>query len=444
MKRYLLIAAVLFAAFFTIWFLVDRFNRSERERVETSDEKEVLGLTSSGSAVSSGAVKEKKDEGAATGSAVKESDLAVLSQKYTSNIVNGMFDKVMDDAFDPLKSQTTADDLKKSFDSVTEELGTYSGIESTDEYEENGYKNITVTLRYDGDEGATIRYVYDKDSHLVGLWFDSTYLAASADKGSKYTQEDIKLGRTPYVLDAKLTLPVTSEKTKPPVVIIVSQGDYDDMDGTIGAAKNRPLRDMAIGLALRGIASVRYNKRLNQYPSAALSGADIRERLIKDAHAAIDSVGYMNKIDTDAIFVLAYGSACDYMQSFIEKRIRRVHGAIMIGSKPVHKVELDYEDESTKIDSDAKYFMSKNSTFPLLFLQGDKDFETPVKYFERWQAVLRGRAHTAYHLYKQLGHYMCVSPGKMDATDYDAKEGVNAGVIGDIANWCADISKEKK
>ena len=115
----------------------------------------------------------------------------------------------------------------------------------------------------------------------------------------------------------------------------------------------------------------------------------------------------------------------------------------MIGSKPVHKTEIDYENEETKVDSDAKYFIKTNSTFPLLFLQGEKDFETPVKYFDRWQAVLRGRAHTAYHLYKQLGHYMFVSPGKMDASDYDVKEGVNSGVVGDIANWCTDIAKNK-
>ena len=445
MKRILLIAAVLFAAFFTIWFMIDRWNRSEREEITSTEEKEVLGLSSSGGAVSTGgAVEATAQPEAATGSAIVTAELGQRSEKYAKNIISGMVDKVLEESYDPLKSNTTADDLKRSYESVTEKLGNYVGIEGIDEYEENGYKNITVTLRYEGDEGATIRFVYDGKDHLVGLWFDNVFLASAPDKGTKYTQEDIKIGHTPYVLDGVLTLPVSAEsKTKPPVVILISQEDEDDMDGTIGASKNKPLRDIAIGLASRGIASVRYNKRLNQYPAAQTSGADVRERLIKDAQAAIDSVGYMSKVDTDAVFVLAFGSSCDYMQSVIEKRIRRVHGAIMIGSKPVHKTEIDYENEETKVDSDAKYFIKTNSTFPLLFLQGEKDFETPVKYFDRWQAVLRGRAHTAYHLYKQLGHYMFVSPGKMDASDYDVKEGVNLGVVGDIANWCTDIAKNK-
>ena len=139
MKRILLIAAVLFAAFFTIWFMIDRWNRSEREEITSTEEKEVLGLSSSGGAVSTGgAVEATAQPEAATGSAIVTAELGQRSEKDAKNIISGMVDKVLEESYDPLKSNTTADDLKRSYESVTEKLGNYVGIEGIDEYEENG------------------------------------------------------------------------------------------------------------------------------------------------------------------------------------------------------------------------------------------------------------------------------------------------------------------
>ena len=120
------------------------------------------------------------------------------------------------------------------------------------------------------------------------------------------------------------------------------------------------------------------------------------------------------------------------------RRIRRVAGGILIGTKPTSHIDMDYDDESEKVESDAKFFINKQSTWPLMILQGDADFETPEKHFEKWQSILTGRAHTSYHLYKGLGHYLFLSRGNTDARDYDAADSVNTGAITDIANWCFD------
>ena len=454
MKRYILVAIVLFAAFFAIWFMVTKWEEKELEQVnDTSEEREILGLSSgSGSAASEDESTPQTDtrSDTATGSAVSESavtltELEQRSSTYTGYITKGMTEKVLEDASGSLK-KSKASDLDLSFESVVSGLGKYIGIESSKEEKNGSYKNVTVTLRYEGNDGASIRYVYDEDSALVGLWFDNTRLAAQAESGSAYDEMPIKIGRTPYVLDGVLTLPLNriDEKKKPPVVILISDKNDMDMDGTIGRAANKPLRDVAHALATRGVASIRYNKRLFQYPDTAGANAGIREYLTKDAGMAIDTAGFRNEIDTDAIYVLAWGESAEYLPAIIEKRIRRIHGVVMVGAKPTKHEVIDYKDEAAALSSDAKYFVSKAKSIHMCFLQGDKDFETPTDNLEKWQSLLTGRVNTTFYTYKALGHYLTMAGEKSDASDYDVKGQVSSYVVSDLANWCvSNMEKEE-
>lgn len=448
MKRYALVTVVLFAAILVIWLMMTRWEEQGTPRASDNPEREVLGLTATGAAVSGGADTpadtslEDAEALAATGEAVSSGELTKKSREFTEYIIAGDAEKVLDGAAEVLTSKQNASDIELTFESMTSALGNYIGIESTNEGEDGSYRWVIVTLRYEGNDGATIKYVYDKAGKLSGIWFDTTKLAVAPDKGSRYDEKNIRVGRSPYVLDGKLTLPVETERKKPPVVILISQDADSDMDGTIGEAGNKPLRDIAHGLALRGVASIRFNRRRNQYPKTAGADAGIREYLLKDVWMAIDMAGYQAQIDSDAVYVLAIGEAAEYMPAIVDKRSRRVRGAIFVGAKPTSHTDIDYIDLSTKTESDAKYFMQKNMTMPLLFLQGDKDFETPVTQFEQWQTLLRGRAHTAFHLYKQLGHYLFTGGKEPSAEDYDRAELVNTGPITDIANWCMEQTKK--
>ena len=333
MKRYILAAIVLFAAIGVIYYMVTGWEKDRQSEVAqtASPAREVFGLSSSGGAASSRATetatplgREEAEAAASTGSAADASELESRSRTYTEYIIGGMTERVLEDAATSLTDQTSATDLDLSFESVTSDLGAYVGIESASESQDKSYHEVTVTLRYEGNDGATIRYVYDEDLKLAGIWFDNTRLAASVNKGSRYEEQDIKIGRNPYVLDGKLTLPVTTssdgKNEKPPVVILISDRDDADMDGTIGAAGNTPLKDVAHGLALRGVASIRYNKRLQQYPdTTTASGAGIREYLLKDAWMAIDNASYMNKVDSNAVYVMAWGTAAEYLPAIIEQ-----------------------------------------------------------------------------------------------------------------------------
>lgn len=65
-----------------------------------------------------------------------------------------------------------------------------------------------------------------------------------------------------------------------PVVVMVHGSGPNDMDETIGP--NHPLRDLALGLARRGVATLRYDKRTCAFPSLA-EGITIEEEVFSSA-----------------------------------------------------------------------------------------------------------------------------------------------------------------
>lgn len=86
----------------------------------------------------------------------------------------------------------------------------------------------------------------------------STAQPVAYDK-TKMDERDITLGADGYKLPGTLTLPkraVGPDACRVPCVILVHGSGPHDRDETIGP--NKPFRDLAWGLAKRGIAVVRY------------------------------------------------------------------------------------------------------------------------------------------------------------------------------------------
>ncbi len=76
-------------------------------------------------------------------------------------------------------------------------------------------------------------------------------------------QEKIVVGAgSEFPLDGLLTIPESGGAPYPAVVLVHGSG-FSDMDSRVYAA--RPFKDIAEGLAERGVASIRYDKRTFSY-----------------------------------------------------------------------------------------------------------------------------------------------------------------------------------
>lgn len=380
--------------------------------------------------------------GAVSGESISaESELAKQSRVYAEQIVAGLFTPLMENLSEELFSQTTEESLQASWNSVAENLTGYQGVESVTESENGEYRNLLVTLRYSENQGRTIKFVYNREGKIAGLWFDQAVLQNNGQDeisdSAAYKEEDITIGRPPYELKGKLTLPNGVEK--PPIAILVSGADDMDMEGTIGSADNTPMRDLARGLADYGVASLRYNKRGYQYAYKMTEGAGVYDMLLEDVWYAVDKMYNSRQVDGSRIVIIAHGKAADYLPAIVGKKERRLSGAVMLAGKPIQANENFYADKKKAVSCNARYFMDTNSTLPLFVLQGEQDFETPMRHYEQWQTLLKGRSHIVYRSYRGLNHYFMQSSGKADNSEYDREGKFSQPVIKEIGNWLTEL-----
>ncbi len=373
-----------------------------------------------------------------------ESAFAERSREFAEQIVAGLYTPVWEAFSVSLANELPEESLQASWNSVAAGLDGYQGIERVDEEADGEYEAVTVTLRYQDNQGRSIRFIYEGND-IVGIWFDTADLVPEEKKdqpdtpesGEKFVEEDIIVGRSPYELDGRMTYPAGTGGKDAPVVILFSD-EGSDKDGTIGAAGNTPLRDIAHGLAEEGIASLRFNTRRYQYPTKISQHAGIYEMFLEDACFAVDQMSNQAGVNSEKIYLAAMGDAADWLPALVEKKESRLAGAVLMGAKPVKIEEYYYADLEKNVTVDARYFMEENSTISLLILQGDSDFVTTKEDFEQWKEVCKGRSHVTYHNYEKLNHYLIKTHDRQDAGDYDPAGHVSAAAIEDIAKWCLE------
>lgn len=266
------------------------------------------------------------------------------------------------------------------------------------------------------------------------------------------------------------------------VLLVVGSGPQDG-DETIGP--NKPFRDLAEGLAARGVASFRYDKRSHAYRlKAALSKAfTVDEEVTDDALAALALLGRQVDVDPRRLFVLGH-SLGGMMAPRIGDRDRRLAGLVLLAAPARSLLDVSAQqvreqgkrngaseaqiaagekaiaDEQTFLAQAGShttpsgsfggvpqsYWLSlhgydqvavaKTLPMPLLLLQGAGDFQvSPDADFSRWQQALAGRKNVAFHLYPGLSHLFMRAGPTGTIRDYDAPGHVDSQAIRDIADW---------
>ena len=378
------------------------------------------------------------------------------------------------------KAALPAEGLGPVWSQFTAQAGAFKSRTGSREAQEAGYQMVYVTCRFEKTT-MDIKVVFDKDGKVTGLGFvphvsaaDAQYSPpAYADK-DRFDEREVTVGTGEWQLPGTLTMP-KGEGPFPAVVLVHGSGP-NDRDETIGP--NKPFKDIAWGLASRGIAVLRYDKRSKVYgPKMAkmanmgkMDNFTVKEEVIDDALAAVKVLRGSARIDPKRVFVLGHSNG-GLLSPRIGKADPKIAGLIMLAgciTQPVEKCLLRQatyiaslsgpitDDTKKEIDKQVQSLMksvpdSYNQDFddyirsavemakslkqPMLILQGARDYQAIEADFNIWKDVLSSRTDVTFKLYPDLNHLFMTGTGMATPAEYEKPGSVARSVVSDISDW---------
>jgi dienelactone hydrolase len=305
-------------------------------------------------------------------------------------------------------------------------------------------------------------------------WRPAAYVRLDA-----FDDAEVRIGPSGAALPGTLSLP--REVAKPPVVILVHGSGPRDRDESIGP--NRPFRDLAEGLATRGVAVLRYDKRTKIDPGAftALTNPTVKDEVLDDVALAIEFVKSRPEIDADRIIVAGHslGGALAPRIAAAHPEVARI--VILAGAtRPLPEITVaqvkylaglngppsldalasirELENNAARAaaakpgDAGAPFLGAPLSWWadlnaydppaaaaglriPMLILQGGRDYQVTSADFERFQAALAGRADVSLRWLPSLNHLFIAGEGASTPAEYDRPGHVDAEAIELIADF---------
>jgi hypothetical protein len=167
--------------------------------------------------------------------------------------------------------------------------------------------NVTVVNGCQFEKAALNAMLsFDAENKIAGMNITPRTPAAvtsAAPASTRFTEESVTVGAGEWALPGTLSMPLNPIAA---AIVLVHGSGPSDRDETVGP--NKPFRDLAWGLADRGIAVLRYEKRTHQYAGKMAGNRDltVREETTEDAILAAAPLRAHDRIDPKRVFILGH------------------------------------------------------------------------------------------------------------------------------------------
>ena len=236
-------------------------------------------------------------------------DIAPAAGRFVDQMANGEFSAAVKDFDATMKGLVSPEKLKQIWEPLVAQVGPLKARLSTRTERVGQYDCVFVTCQFEKTK-LDVKVVFNRSQQISGLFFVPTKSAAkyrppSYVNPSAFVEREVQIGKGEWALPGTLTMPLGDGPF--PAVVLVHGSGPNDRDETIGP--NKPFRDLAWGLASRGIAVLRYEKRTKQHGAklATFKGDfTVKQETIDDAVAAATLLRHTEKIASDKVFVLGH------------------------------------------------------------------------------------------------------------------------------------------
>ncbi|MHB1222870.1 MAG: alpha/beta hydrolase [Gemmatimonadaceae bacterium] len=369
--------------------------------------------------------------------------------------------------------------LEQLWTGLTAQLGALAQLTPGESAVERGRHVANIGARFARSE-VTLRVVLDDDAAVAGFWVSAprppAYDAPSYVDSSTFHEVELTVGRAP-ALPAVLTLPRDGGPAA--VVVLVHGSGPNDRDETVGG--NRPFRDLAWGLASRGIAVLRYDKRSYASPASLGEAATVEEEVIADAVAALDVARSADGVDGARVVLLGHSLGGTLAPEIVGRDGGGVAGVVLLaaGARPMVVTldeQLAYLDSLARaagqptaeldgaralvrqlaartlppdvnvLGAPARYVydlddrrpldLARRLTVPVLVLHGGRDYQVTAEDVALWRDALADNPSAIIREFPALDHLFMPGEGRATPAAYTYTSGhVAQDVIDEIARW---------
>ncbi|NUT51578.1 MAG: hypothetical protein HOV94_30425 [Saccharothrix sp.] len=338
-----------------------------------------------------------------------------------------------------------------------------------------------VSIAVDCENGQfTVLMSFDENGLINGLRLTSgvpeSWTPPPYADPATFTEREVVIGSGPLAVPGTLTLP----HGRGPGVVLLGGGGPFDRDETSGP--NKPLKDLAWGLASRGVAVVRFDKVTHAHHHTA---PDMTREYVPHAVAAIHLLRQQRTVDR--VFVLGHSMggkvaprvaaaepstaglvllAAD-AQPMHHAAVRVVRHLAAVGAIDETAVEtiirqavlVDSPDLTPQTPAEdlpfgfpASYWLDLRDYdpvataaalhTPMLILQGGRDYQVTVEDdLTRWQAGLAHRGDVTIRVHEADNHLFFPGTGPSTPAEYESAQHVDPAVVAEVADWLAAFDK---
>lgn len=402
-----------------------------------------------------------------------------LSDAVLDQMEAGEFQAVHDGLSPEMQAAVSVQALAQGWTGLQQQFGPL-GSRGEPRLVDRGGTTLVVTPLHFQRGTLSANLAFDDQERTISLLLQPAPAAAAAPPAADagFSEHDFSVGEGDGALPGTLAMP-DGEGPFPAVVLVHGSGPQD-RDETVGP--NKPFLDIARGLAARGIAALRYDKRtLVHRQAAADPDFSVDDETTADAVVAVAALRATPGIDPARVYVFGHSLGA-MMAPRIVQRAEGAAGAILLAA-PARRLldlvpdqvafmsELQGADPSQSqaaldqlTDSIARlragedmapaqaplgvapaYWRSTERvdpvgearalSQPLLVLHGSRDIQVTDKERQLWEAAFGDDPRVTLKQYPELGHLGTVSDPDDPLAAYGHAGQVDDGLIDDVATW---------
>ncbi len=321
------------------------------------------------------------------------------------------------------------------------------------------------------------RLVIDHWLVVTDLFFRPGWRAPGYVRRGAFVERGATVGTARYPLPATLTLPRGAALA--PAAVLVHGSGPSDQDATLGP--NKPFKDLAWGLASRGVAVLRYVKRTARYRGLAASELPtVNEETMEDARSALALLRRTPGVDPDRVVLVGHslGGAVAPRLAAADPRVAalvllaapaRPQGVLLLEQmryllslsrrSPAEQQRLlaevaveAHRRDTAPLEPDqvvngtrGSYWLDLRAhpparaalglSIPLLVVQGGRDYQVGREDLRAWRLALAAAPAASFRFYPRLNHLLLPGRGRPLPAEYQRHGHVARELVEDLARW---------